>query len=488
MEQRAAAAVGHRTLRNMAWAYGSYVGGRVLTLVVTAILARLLTPTDFGLVALVLVAITLLESLRDLGVTQALVLVDEGEEEDYADTTFMAGMAVALLFAALVAASAPAAAAAFDEPAVAGLLIVMGLRFPLRALGATHYALAQKRLDFASRTAAEIIDVVVRGAVGIGLALAGAGAWALVGGYLAGTAAMALTLWLRVPWRPRLRLRREHLPRLLRFGGVVTLVDVLAAFIFTVDNLFVGSVLGPAALGLYALAYRLPELVVQNLANVAGQVLFPAFASLGRERLGPAYLLALRSTLLVVVPAAVLLAVLAEELLVLAFGDRWRPAADAMAVLAAYAALTTVSIPSGMAYKATGRPGILLALAVPRAVLLVISLAIFTEDGIAAVAACQAGGAALLTVASTVVAGRILRVGPGAIVRAVLPFAAAGGAAALAAATLAGAVEDPIPTVLAAGTGGLLVYAGAVAVLARGTLRDLRLRLRPAAPAAPTSS
>ena len=115
---------------------------------------------------------------------------------------------------------------------------------------------------------------------------------------------MSATLWAVVPWRPRLRGRRSHLPVLVRLGAAYSGVDVLAAVSANVDYLFVGRVLGPAALGLYSIAFRLPDLLVMNLSLVAGRVLFPAFAAVARDALGGAYLLAFRYTMLFAIPLA----------------------------------------------------------------------------------------------------------------------------------------------------------------------------------------
>ena len=178
----AQASLGARTLRGTAWAYGSYIGGQVLVLVSTAILARLLSPADFGLVALALVFILLLDTISDLGLSPALVISTEEELRERANTVFGSTIVLGLVLAALTAALAPLAAAFFDQPDLAPLLAVLGLTFVLRSLGATHYALAQKRLDFRPRTVAEVTGVCARGAIGIALALAGFGPWSLVVG------------------------------------------------------------------------------------------------------------------------------------------------------------------------------------------------------------------------------------------------------------------------------------------------------------------
>ena len=471
--QSRAQGVGTRTVRGMAWAYGSYVGGRVLVLVATAVLARLLTPEDFGLVALALIFTGLIETVKDLGVNQALVVADEEDVLDRAQTAWSVSVLLGLGLSLLALAVAPLAADFFHESELTAMVPALGLNLLLRALGATHYALAQRRIDFRTRTAAEFVDVVVRGSTGIALALAGAGAWSLVVGYLVGTIGMNVTLWRLVPWRPALRPRLRHARSLVRFGGTLTAVDVTAAAIANVDNFAIGRVLGAASLGLYTLAWRLPDLVIRNLSVVAGQVLYPAFATVDRAALGRAFLTSLRYSVMVALPMAVGLAILAEPFVLAAFGERWRGAVEAMQVLSFHAVLSTFGIPAGSAYKATGRGGVLLALAVPRLLLLVASLALFVDEGIVAVAACQAGGSALISTIGTVLASRLLGVRLIRILGAAGPSVAA--AAGMGAALLGvnRLIDSPWPAIAAGAVIGAAVYGALLWLLAREDLRRL---------------
>jgi O-antigen/teichoic acid export membrane protein len=473
----AGASIGTRTLRGTAWAYGSYIGGQALVLVSTAILARLLSPSEFGVVALALVFMTLLDTVSDLGLSPALVISKAEELRERADTVFAFTVGLGALLSAGTAALAPLAALFFDQPELVGLLAVLGLNFVLRSFGATHYALAQKSRDFRSRTVAELAGVLTRGATGIALALAGFGAWSLVLGYLAGTAALTATLWWLVPWRPSGRLSRAHLPRMLRFGTTLTGVDILAAVISQVDYVFVGRVLGTNALGLYTLGFRLPEMLIISLAVVAGRVLFPAFAAVDRDALGRAFLVSVRYAAVVALPLAAGLAALAEPFVLAVFGEAWRGSIESMRVLSLYALGVALGIPAGIAYKATGQAGILLKLAIPRTVLVVASIAVFVGDGIVAVAACQAAVAGLFAVIGLGIASRMLRVGPAQLASAIVPAAVAAVGMGAAALVISLAISAPgaalaIGIPVSAGT-----YAGLLWLAAPDVVHDLRYRI-----------
>ncbi|MGB2710048.1 MAG: lipopolysaccharide biosynthesis protein, partial [Conexibacter sp.] len=429
MSAESAHSVGRRTLRGMLWAYGSYVGGRVLLLVSTVILARVLTPEDFGLVALALTFMTFLDTVRDLGLGQALIVSKPQELAARAQTVFSWSIAIGAVLSALTAAGAPFVAAFFHGGAeLTALIAVLGLNFLLRSLGATHYALARKELDYRTRTFAELADVLSRGGVSIALALLGFGPWSLVIGYLVGTSSLVVAVWSLVPFRPRPRFSRAHLRELLTFGGTLTLVDIGSAVAHEMDYLFVGRVLGATDLGLYTIGFRLPELLIVNLAIVAGNVLFPAYSLLDPARLRDAFLLSLRYTALVVLPMAVGLAVLARPVILALFGPKWEPSIEVMQVLAIYAVVVTLNIPAGTVFKATGKAWILFALTVPYVISQFAVLLIFADRGIVAVAACMAGTQAAWMGITWLIASRQLQVPLRRSLRAIAaPAAAAAG-------------------------------------------------------------
>ncbi|MDX6700712.1 MAG: hypothetical protein QOF26_938, partial [Baekduia sp.] len=203
--------IGTRTIRGMLWAYGSYIGGRLLVLVSTAILARLLTPSDFGLVALALTFMAFLDTVKDLGLTQALIGAGSEEAEERTQTVFVWTVALGTVLAIVAAACGPLAADFFGHESLTAIVPVLAINFFVQALGATHDSLARKELDYRTRTISDMGDVVIRGVTGIVLALLGFGAWALVIGYLVGSIIRTAVLWAKIPWRPQRRFSRAHL-------------------------------------------------------------------------------------------------------------------------------------------------------------------------------------------------------------------------------------------------------------------------------------
>lgn len=467
------AGLGRRTVRGLAWSYGSYTAARVLVLVSTAILARLLSPSAFGVVTLALVFVSLLETVGDFGLTQGLVVLDDEEADRKADGVFAASAALGGALALLLAVGAPLAANVFREPQLRGLLPVLGIALLFRSLGATHYALAQKSIDFRSRTIAEVAEVVVRGGIGIGLALLGAGAWSLVIGYVAGAATLMVVLWMTLPWRPSRWYRAGDLEGIVRFGGNLTAVNLIAAVIANVDYGFIGRSLGPGALGLYTLGFKLPEMLVMNLSVVAGRVLFPAYAALEPSARPAAYVRSLRFTLLLCLPLSAGLAVAAGPLIAVVFGDKWTGSVTPMRVLTLYALAVTVGIPAGTAYKAAGRAGVLLRLAIPRAIAAVVGIALVVDSGIVPVAIVQSTVAGAASIIGIALASRLLSVPGRELTGAIVGPAAVAILVGLAVAGTVQAVDDPLPAlVLGAAAGGLALLAG-LRLFASGDLRYL---------------
>lgn len=464
--------IGTRTVRGMFWAYGSFIGVRFASVLTTAALARLLVPKDFGLIALATTFITFLDMLQGLGVGEALVIAERVEDE--ADTAFIVSSGVGIVLCAIAAALGPAAAALFHQPQLIAIMPALGATFFISGLGATHYSIAMQRIDFRSRTIAELADAIARGVVGVALALAGAGVWALIAGYLAGTAAMSAIVWRLVDYRPAFRVQGRHLRRLLGFGSALTGVGIMGAFINQFDNAVVGRVLGATQLGFYSIANRLPYLFIISLAAATGQVLFPAFARLQGEDMVRGFLTSLRYTALVALPLTAVLVTLAEPLTIAAFGPRWRPAITATQVLCIWALMSPVSMVCGNAFKSRGRGRLLLALAVPQAVALIAGSLLLVNQGIVAVAWVQAAIAVAAQLVTLAIACRMFTVTLPRLLAAVGPPILAAGALAILLVGVHHAISAPWAAIVIGGAAGFVVYFGVLHLIAGDILPRLR--------------
>jgi lipopolysaccharide exporter len=415
-----------------------------------------------------------LETIKDLGLTQALIGTGADESGERTQTVFVWTVLLGIVLSICAAASAPLVADFFGHQSLTGLVPLLALNFLVQSLGATHDTLARKALDYRTRTISDFGDVIVRGGAGVALALAGAGAWSLVIGYLIGSIVRTGILWWKVPWRPQLRFSRAHLRDLAAFGGVLTLLDVAAALSHNLDYLFVGRVLGAEQLGLYTIAFRLPELIIINLAIVAGDVLFPAYAALDVSRLREGFLVTLRSIGLLVFPMAAFLVVLARPVVLVLFGDQWAPSIGVMQILVVYATLGTLNIPAGVIYKVTRRAKILLIFSIPFLFALFGVLWIVTDNGIRSVAIGLSGLTVVQSVTMLAVAGHVLDTRYRDIARTLVPAIVIAAGMALAMLPAERLIHPALPALLVGGLCGALAGALLLWLLAR----DVLLRLR----------
>ena len=465
----------------VAWQGASFLVGKLLVLVTTIVLARLLAEEAFGLVAMALLFVSYAEMVADLGVAQALVFLPLDRRGTDAAIGLSLATSAVLVAGAFLA--APAVARFFGEPDVAPMLRAFSLSLLLSGAGQVPDALLRKALEFRRRMWAQVSRSAVQGAVSIGLALAGFDAWSIVWGYLAGTAAWTVALWAMAGHRPGAGIvapRAEAGP-LLRFGLPAAGNAILLALIVNVDYLVVGRRLGAEALGFYTVAFRIPELLVINVFHVIGAVAFPVW-SLVREdpaQVRRGYLRSVRLQAVYGMAAGAAIAASAPMLVRALFGERWMPAVPALQALALYAAFRSLGLGAVELFKGVGRPGLALGLSLARLAVLLPALLLVVGSGIEAVAWTQAVVAAVLAVATQALAGRVVGLPLSRFAEVLRP-----GLAAAAGAGLAGlAVREwlPVPAgigLLVAGVASLAGAAGALHLADRRFLPEAWALLR----------
>lgn len=344
----------------------------------TLVLARLLSPAEFGLVGMALLVITLLDILRDFGIGSALIYKQDGGAAA-ANLSFVLSVGLGLILFTANFFLAPLAAEFFktsgsDETAsVAALLQVLGLSLMFSSFGSTHDALLQKSIDYRKRMIPEVGRTLIKGGLQVGLAFAGFGAWSLVIGQVIGEACATVLLWVVMPWRPTFRFDRKLLGPMLGYSAQLTLVGGLGTLLADVDYIVIGGMLGEVALGIYTLAFRIPELLIKNLAQAVSTVAFPVAARLQSDMaaLRSAYLKMQRYMLAILAPMGFGLYAITPALVHILFGEKWNDAIPVMQVLSIFMLLGGINHWPGVVYKAVGRPGILNMLSLVKLAMLV---------------------------------------------------------------------------------------------------------------------
>ncbi|MEQ8834898.1 MAG: lipopolysaccharide biosynthesis protein [Miltoncostaeaceae bacterium] len=464
----------------LGWLYLTQYSGKLLVFLSVAILARLLTPDDFALVAISLALIVFIDSL-EVGVGSALIYLDRDEAARCADTAFTLHLSMALVAATGFALAAPSIASLYGDDRLEWVIRLLALNLVLRALGQTHENLLRRDLDFRRRLIPEVGSGMSKGVSSVVLALAGAGVWALVAGQLIGSAARALLLWIRVPFRPRLDFGRGgKARRLLAYGLPLLAHAVLGAIAINADYLVIGGVLGVTAVGFYVIAYRIPQLIFQEAFGQIHLALFPYY-SRSREQgddVGGPYFATVRIVSMLVIPFLVPLMVLAGPAVHVVFGPQWDESARILPGLALGAAMVAVGGLSGDLFKARGLHRVLPLVALSFVVVWLPTLILVAPRGTEVVAWSWSAAALGWTLLYWTLARRYLQIGLLDHARAVAPAIGTGlvaaGTAAIALATL------PQTAALFAGTAAVVVVWALLAPVvnpeARRALTMLRRR------------
>jgi O-antigen/teichoic acid export membrane protein len=299
------------------------------------VLARLLTPNDFGLVAMVTACTGFLGLFRDAGLSMATVQ-RAAITRAQTSTLFWINLAVGALLAALSAAIAPILVRFYHEPRLVWITIVIGTSFILNGATAQHRAILQRSMRFAALTAIDVVSLFASIAVGIGMALAGLGYWALVGMTVAQPAVSLIGVWAVARWVPGRPQRGTGVGSMLRYGGMVTLNGFVVYLAYNADKVLLGRFWGAATLGIYGRAYQLVSLPNDSLNSTVALVAFPALSRLQNDpdRLKSYFLKGYGLFLSLVMPITVACALFANDIIPVFLGPKWGEAIPVFRLLA----------------------------------------------------------------------------------------------------------------------------------------------------------
>lgn len=384
--------LGEKTLKGVLWNYVSFASGKFLTFASTIVLARLLAPEQFGLVALALLAIQYLDAIGDLGVSEALVYQRDNIERA-ANVAFIVSVFSGFGLAALAAGASPLVANFYGEPELVPMLQVLAATLAINGLGQTQLALLTKDLKFRQKVLPDLSRSLIKGAASIGFAWMGFGAWSLVWGQVAGTLVSTVVLWVVNPWRPRLEWDTTLARSMIGYGGQIVLIHLISVVWATADYLIVGKLLGRTDLALYQQSFRITDLLIINIAFVVGKVLFPSYAKMKQDQasLQQGFLTTVRYLSLLTLPLSVGVAAVAPLFVSVVFGPRWLAMTPALQLLALRAGISTLSFNSGHMLKAIGRPGIINYQMMAKLPVLIGVVFLTVPYGFVAVAAGQVG-------------------------------------------------------------------------------------------------
>jgi len=298
------------------------------------VLARLLTPNDFGLVAMVTGVTSFFGIFRDAGLSLATVQRQSITHEQIS-TLFWVNLAVGAVLTALCVGLAPVLVAFYHEPRLLWITIGLAATFFFTASGVQHQALLQRNMKFVALGVIDLISLTASVLVALGMALAGCGYWALVGMTVSLPAVNAIALWVANPWLPGLPRRGCGVRSLLHFGGTYTFNMLMVYMAYNADKILLGKYFGTGPLGLYSRAQTLINLPTDQLNSAIGNVALPTLSKLqgDPQRLKSYFLQGYGLVLSVTIPITIFCILFAEELIYVLMGAKWTGAVPAFRLL-----------------------------------------------------------------------------------------------------------------------------------------------------------
>lgn len=349
-----------RTVKSGIWVTLTNVFDRVLQLGRLVVLARILSPADFGLMGIALLTLAVLRQFSQLGIDTALIQREEENIDHYLNTAWSMKIARSVIIAAVAFLLAPYAAAFFNEPRTTDIIRVLALT-PL--IGGFHNpgpVYFGKDLEFHKDFVYSLSGTVANVAVAIPAALVFQNVWALVFGSLAAAVTSLLVSYVIHDYRPRPTFDFEQARELFGYGKWIFGSGIVLFLINQGDDAFVGWFLGAAALGFYQMAYRFSNAPATEITHVISRVVFPAYSKVQseQEKLREGYLRTVQLTTVISFPAAAGIVVISPIFVEVFLGSKWLPMVLPMQVLAMWGAIRSLGATVGPLFEALGRPDV----------------------------------------------------------------------------------------------------------------------------------
>ena len=317
-----------KTVKGVGWSAIDNIVQTGVTFVVSIVLARLLTPDDYGLIGIVAIFTTVCTALINGGFTTALIRTKDATDDDY-NTAFICNLCISITLYLIIYFCSPLIAAFFKRTELISLTRVSSLGMIIGALAMVQQTRLTKRIDFKSQTKITLIASVTSGIVGIVMALLGFGVWSLVAQQLVMHSIRTVLLWIVNKWIPRLRFSSKSFHELFGFGWKMMVSRVLDTVWLELYQVVVGKFYSPATLGQYTRSKQFSKLLSQNLTQVIQRVTYPVLSNIqdDKERMVSAYRRIIKTTMFITAISMFFLGAISEPLLYCLIGPKWHEAA-----------------------------------------------------------------------------------------------------------------------------------------------------------------
>ena len=313
-----------RTVKGASWSFVDSIAGQGITFLVGLVLARLLSPEEYGLIGIITVFITVFNSIVDSGFSNALIRKNNAKEIDY-NTVFITNLILSVVLFAILFFSAPAISLFFNQPQLIPLLRVMGSIVIINAFAIIHRTILVKKVDFKTQTKVSLISSIFSGGVGIVMAVCGFGVWSLVWQQISRQFLNSLFLWIFSKWCPKLQFSGKSFKELFSFGWKILVSGLIDTTWCEIYQVIIGKFYAPAILGQYTRAQQFASLCSSNLTSVVRRVSYPVLSSVqdNKERLKNGYQKIIKVAMLVTFTLILGLAAVSKSLILTLIGEQW---------------------------------------------------------------------------------------------------------------------------------------------------------------------
>lgn len=372
-----------KTVKGVGWSAIDNVMQMGVTFVVSIVLARLLSPDDYGLLGLIAVVTAVCQTLINGGFTTALIRKKNATDEDY-NTVFIVNLCMSLLLYVVVFIFSHAIADFFGRKELAALTRVASLGMIIGALALVQQTRLTKRIDFKTQTKITVVASVASGIIGIAMALLDYGVWALVAQHLSSQTLRTILLWFYNKWVPRLRFSSSSFHELFGFGWKMMLSGLLDTIWKELYQVVVGKFYSPASLGQYTRAKQFSTLFSSNLTSVIQRVTYPVLSNIqdDKERMVSAYRRIIKTTMFVTATSMFFLAAISEPLLYCLIGPKWHDAAIYLPLICISGSLYPLHAINLNMLQVQGRSDLFLGLEITKKIIGLIPLSVCIFYGI----------------------------------------------------------------------------------------------------------
>lgn len=367
--------ISYKFIQAFYWAFGLRITEHGLIFVKLIILARLLTPADFGLFGIAMLTIAMLETISATGFSIALIQKRESIR-DYLDTVWVVNLIRGSLITLIMVICSPYVGLFFEEPAVIDLVIVISFVPLLRGFSNPAVIFFQKEMDFRKDSIYRIPGLFTDIIISISLAFLFNTVWALILGAIAREAVLLIVSFIIHPQKPALQFNKSQFKELYNYGKWINRTNIVYFISVNGDDILVGKFLGNTALGFYQVAYRITSLLVNDISNILERVSLPAYSNLQEDMTDfkKKFFYIFEFNVAYMSPVTVYLILFAEPLILFILGEQWLPITTILIILSISAFFRGISNSAGVTFTSYGEPRINFLLNFVRMMVLLISI------------------------------------------------------------------------------------------------------------------